>query len=256
LNSRSFNGVSASAGVWLPLWKDGSFVANYMHSYRAPALEELYNNGPHPGNAFFEVGNPNLKREMGDGVEVSVRHQSNRFRLETNLFQYHMHDFVYLQPTGEIEDGLPVGDYLQADTRFMGAEARAEFGLGRGFWLMTGFDVVDANLTESRQNLPRIPPVRGRIGLDYRWKGLNIRPELVLANRQWQIAPTETETAGYALMNMVASYTITGKHVMHTFSANTFNLGDRLYRNHLNFLKNIAPEIGRGVRFGYTMQWF
>ncbi len=53
-----------------------------------------------------------------------------------------------------------------------------------------------------------------------------------------------------------ASYTITGKHVMQTFSVNTFNLGDRLYRNHLSFIKDFAPEMGRGVRFGYTMQLF
>ncbi len=256
LPSRSFNGVSASAGAWLPLWKDGAFVASYMHSFRAPALEELYNNGPHPGNAFFEVGDPNLRRERGDGVELSVRHQTSRFRFETNLFRYQMHDFVYLQPTGEEEDGLPVGLYQQADARFLGAEARAEFGLTRSFWLLAGFDAVDANLTTSRLNLPRIPPVRGRLGLDYRWKGLNVRPELVLANRQWQISPNEEETAGYALLNLQASYTITRQHTMHTFGANTFNLGDRLYRNHLNFLKNIAPEIGRGVRFGYTLHWF
>jgi iron complex outermembrane receptor protein len=35
-----------------------------------------------------------------------------------------------------------------------------------------------------------------------------------------------------------------------------FNLGDRLYRNHLSFIKELAPEIGRGVRFGYTLRFF
>lgn len=256
LESRSFNGVSASAGAWLPLWTNGALVANYMHSYRAPSLEELYNHGPHPGNGFFEVGNPDLKRERSDGVDVSLRHQARRLRLETNFFRYQMHDFVYLQPTGEEEDGLPVGHYQQGDARFLGAESRAEFRLVDSLWLIAGFDVVDAHLTESRQNLPRIPPVRGRLGFDYGWKGFNVRPELVLANKQWQTAPNEGSTAGYALVNLTASYTIAGQHTMHTFQANTFNLGDRLYRNHLNFLKDIAPEIGRGIRFGYTFRWF
>lgn len=256
LASRSFNGLSASAGVWLPLWENGALAVNYMHSYRAPALEELYNFGPHPGNGFFEVGNPALKREMSDGVDLSLRHQARRFRFEGNVFNYHMHDFVYLQPAGGFDGGLPVGDYLQADARFMGAEARAEFALANSLWLLTGFDAVDANLTESRQNLPRIPPARGRIGLDYHWRGLNVRPEMVLANRQWQIAPNETETPGYAVFHLNASYTLTRKHTMHVFSANSFNLGDRLYRNHLNFLKSFAPEIGRGIRFGYTLHWF
>jgi iron complex outermembrane receptor protein len=29
-----------------------------------------------------------------------------------------------------------------------------------------------------------------------------------------------------------------------------------LYRNHLSFIKAFAPEIGRGARFGYTVQFF
>jgi iron complex outermembrane receptor protein len=40
------------------------------------------------------------------------------------------------------------------------------------------------------------------------------------------------------------------------FSVTGFNLGDRLYRNHLSFIKAFAPEIGRGVRFTYTMRFF
>jgi len=34
------------------------------------------------------------------------------------------------------------------------------------------------------------------------------------------------------------------------------NLGDRLYRNHLSFIKDFAPEIGRGVRLTYTLRFF
>ncbi|MGH9804796.1 MAG: hypothetical protein ACRD4D_06465 [Candidatus Acidiferrales bacterium] len=43
---------------------------------------------------------------------------------------------------------------------------------------------------------------------------------------------------------------------MHVISASLFNLGDRLYRNHLSFIKDVAPEIGRGVRAGYTVRFF
>lgn len=41
------------------------------------------------------------------------------------------------------------------------------------------------------------------------------------------------------------------------FVANyVFNLGDRLYRNHSSFIKDLAPEIGRGVRVTYIMRFF
>jgi hypothetical protein len=38
--------------------------------------------------------------------------------------------------------------------------------------------------------------------------------------------------------------------------ASAFNLGDRLYRNNLSFIKDFAPEIGRGVRLTYTLRFF
>ncbi len=256
LRDRSFTGFSGSAGLTQRLWQDGAFVVNYSHSYRAPTLEELYNNGPHPGNLTFEIGNPDLTRERNDGIDVSLRHQASRVRGELNFFYYRIHDFVYLAPTGNIEDGLTEADYFQADSRFLGGEARLNFAVHPNFWVNLGADTVNARLTASKTFLPRIPPVRGRVGFDARYKGLSVRPELVLSAVQNKIFPTETPTAGFAVANLIGSYTVARSHQLHIFSGELFNAGDRLYRNHLSFIKEFAPEIGRGVRFGYTIQFF
>ncbi|MBC8167416.1 MAG: TonB-dependent receptor, partial [Bryobacteraceae bacterium] len=253
---RSFTGFSGSVGLSQRLWANGAFTANYSHSYRAPSLEELYNNGPHPGNLTFEVGNQALSSEKNNGLDVSLRHQSSRIHGEVNFFYYQIQDFIYLAPTGNIEDGLVEADYLQADSRYLGGEARLDLGVHPNLWINLGADVVNARLNESKSFLPRIPPVRGRIGLDGRYKGLSIRPELVLAYAQNKIFQTETPTAGYAYGNLKGSYTVARPHKLHILSAELFNAGDKLYRNHLSFIKEYAPEIGRGVRFSYTLQIF
>jgi len=254
--SRSFTGFSGAAGIRIPLWEKSALVFNYTSSYRAPALEELYNNGPHPGNLAFEIGNPDLMRERGDGLELSFRQSGTHARFEINLFRNRMRDFVYLVPTGQIIDGLFEAQYAQADARYLGAEARVDVALRRDLWLNLGFDAVDAQIIASRTPLPRIPPVRGRIGLDWIHNAFSVRPELVLANRQWQVFPTETPTAGYALFNVSGNYTIATQHVAHMFGVNFFNATNQLYYNHLSFIKSIAPEIGRGVRVSYTLNWF
>lgn len=254
--SRDFTGFSGAAGINVPLWQKAALVFNYTSSYRAPALEELYNNGPHMGNLAFEIGNPSLNRERGDGIELSFRQSSSRTRVELTAFRNRMRDFVYLAPTGQIEDGLFQALYSQADARYLGAEARVDVALHRDLWLNLGFDAVDAQLQESRLPLPRIPPVRGRVGLDWNHGAFNIRPELLLSNRQWQVFPTETPTAGYAVMNLTGNYTIATQHVAHMFGVNLFNAGDRMYLNHLSFIKQVAPEIGRGIRFTYTLNFF
>jgi iron complex outermembrane receptor protein len=266
--NRSFTGLSGAAGIHVPLWKGGAFVTNYTHSYRTPALEELYNFGPHPGNQAFEIGNTDLTGEYSDGVDFSLRHQSTRVRAEANFFYYFLHHFIFLAPTGNIVEGLTEAEYLQANSRFLGGEANLDVGLHSNVWLRLGLDLVDAELrssvtsrvtglvTPSGTPLPRIPPLRGRVGFDFTYKGLSVRPGVVLASDQNELFPTETRTAGYTVVNLEASYTIARQHVVHVFSVSGFNLGDRLYRNHLSFIKEIAPEIGRGARVGYTVRFF
>jgi iron complex outermembrane receptor protein len=256
LQARSFTGFSGAAGIRVGLWKQGALVANYTRSYRAPALEELYNHGPHIGNLTFELGNSNLTRERNDGIDVALRHSSKRVRGEANIYYYNIKDFVFLAPTGEINEGLIEARYLQADSRFFGTEVSLDVAMHENFWLNLGLDAVDAQLKESGTPLPRIPPLRGRVGLDWRLGDLNIRPEAVLVKDQSQIFPTETRTAGYAVFNVIGSYTLPARHYAQIFSVNAFNLGDRLYRNHLSFIKDLAPEIGRGVRFTYTIRFF
>lgn len=255
LIARSFTGFSGAAGVRIPVWKGGNFVANYTRSYRAPALEELYNFGPHEGNRAFEIGNPNLKREASNGIDISLRHSSDRLRAEANFYYYDISDFVFLAPTGEEEDGLMVANYSQADSRFAGTELDFNVRLHRLLWFNSGLDYVDAEL-ENGTPLPRIPPLRGRIGFDFAYKGLSIRPEAMMVKDQDETFITETRTAGYTVFNVVGSYSLVREHYAQIFSVNAFNLGDRLYRNHLSFLKDVAPEIGRGVRFTYTIRFF
>ena len=253
---RSFTGFSGAAGIHVPMGEHLAFVANYTSSYRAPALEELYNNGPHIGNLTFEVGNDNLTRERSNGVDLSLRARSTRVRATANFFYYAIRDFVFLAPTGEIEDGLQVAEYLQGNSRYLGGEFLFGVGLADWLWLNLGADLVNARLTATDTPLPRIPPVRGRVGFDVRYKNLSIRPEAVVAAAQGDLFPTETRTAGYTVFNIDASYTIPQQHLVHVLTLNAFNLGDRLYRNHLSLIKELAPEIGRGVRFGYSVRFF
>jgi iron complex outermembrane receptor protein len=252
---RSFTGFSGAVGMNRPLWKGGAVAVNYTHSFRAPALEELYNFGPHIGNLTFEIGDTSLGGERGNGLDVSVRHRTNRVYAEVNGFYYGLDNFVFLAPTGAIEDGLIEARYAQADSRYVGAEAHVDVSLRQWLWLNLGFDAVDAQL-RSGTPLPRIPPVRGRIGLDFRHSSFTVRPSLTLANAQPQIFPTETRTAGYGLLNLEASYNRASRHALHVVSVTLFNAGNQLYRNHLSLIKDLAPEIGRGVRVTYTVRFF
>jgi iron complex outermembrane receptor protein len=253
---RSFTGASAAAGMHLDTWQGGAFVANYSHNYRAPSLEELYNFGPHVGNLAFEVGNPNLLTETGNGIDLSLRHQAERVRGELNLFYYDFQNFVFPFLTGEEEDNLRVIEFTQRNARFTGSEAVLGLSPRQGLWFNLGMDFVDAQDTDTNTPLPRIPPLRGKVGLDWRWKGFQIEPELIIASQQHQTFTGETRTPGYAVVDFKGSYTFASRHIGHQISVNVFNIGDRLYRNHASFIKDLAPEIGRGAKLTYMVRFF
>jgi len=257
LVDRNFTGFSGAAGFRVDLWKGGAFVANYTHATRAPALEELYNNGPHDGTLAFEIGNPNLRVETNDGIDMSLRQQNKRVRGEVNFFYYDLKNYVFLAPTGmtDPDSGLPIARYLQGNSRFYGSEFSLEVTANKYVDLVSGIDYVNAQLKDGRP-LPRIAPLRGHIGLDLHIKSFSFRPEFVAVATQDRVFVNETPTAGYGTANFTANYVISKKHFAHIIALNAFNLNNKLYYNHISFIKDISPEIGRGIRFSYTVRFF
>jgi iron complex outermembrane receptor protein len=254
---RDFTGFSGAAGMRVSVWEGGAFVANYTHAERAPALEELYNNGPHDGTLSFEVGDPTLAMEKSDGLDLSLRQQNNWMHAEANIFYYGITNFVFLAPTGvtDPDSGLEIANYLQGNSRFMGTELSVDMKVHKYLNVLGGFDYVNAKL-KGGTYLPRIAPARGRLGVDFNYKGASIRPEYIMTATQNKVFVNETPTDGYKLFNIAGSYIFLKKHYAHIFSVNAYNLGDEFYLNHISFIKDISPEIGRGVRFGYTVRFF
>lgn len=257
LLKRDITGFSGAFGVRVPLWENGLFVANFSHSHRAPALEELYNDGPHDDTLSFEIGDNNLKPEISNGIDLSLRHQSGRVRAEANFFYYNLKNFIFLQPTNEIDEDteLPVALYVQGDSRFIGTEAGLDVKANKYLDLFGNLDYVNAEL-KSGIPLPRIPPFRTHLGLDAHYKYVTVRPELTLAGHQTRVFTEEMPTDGYGVFNIAGNIIIPKKHLANIFSVYGYNLTNRLYFNHVSFIKEFAPEIGRGVRFSYTIRFF
>ena len=251
---RQFLAASASAGMHVDLGGSRAVVANFTRSHRVPAQEELYNFGPHLGN--FEIGSPDLEMETMRGLDVSFRQRVGRVQGEANFYVYGIDSFIFGDLTDEVVDNLRILDIRQGDSRFVGFDARGSLRLGGQVRATLGLGYVHATLTSTGEPLPRIPPLRGTLSLDVPVGQLTISPELLFAGRQDRIFRDETETGGYSVVNLDASYVWPRQHVAHVLSLAGYNLTNALYRNHTSFIKDLAPEMGRGVRVGYSLRFF
>ena len=190
---------------------------------------------------------------MAQGDKKTVVADSSYFKFSVG----YLSNYVYTAFTGATDPGshLPVVDYAQGHSRYTGMEASVEARVLPLLWLSGKVDYVRAELTDQNKPLPRIPPLRGTLGFDWRYNAFSVRPEMILVNQQARVFDNETQTNGYALFNLNASYTFVTKRVSHIISLNGNNLGNKLYRNHLSFIKEIAPEVGRTLRANYAIRF-
>ena len=251
---RQFLGASASVGLHADIGAGSAFVASLMQSHRVPALQELYNFGPHLGN--FEVGNPELEPETTLGLDFSLRHQSSRVGSDLNFYVYDIENFIFGDHTTEVVDNLRVLDISQGDSRFVGFDARGRVRVAGDTWATLGIGYVNATLTSTDEALPRIPPLRATFNVDIHAGALTVSPGLAVTARQGRVFHEETPTDGYALVNVDASYVWPRQHRAHVLSFTGHNLTNALYANHMSFIKDLAPEMGRGLSVSYSLRFF
>ncbi|WP_268245201.1 TonB-dependent receptor domain-containing protein [Luteimonas padinae] len=200
-------------------------------------------------------------------------------RVGASLYHVRYRDFIYLADTGIVDGGLGVRAWNQADARFTGGEVEAEWTFidnDSGAWTTRVFgDIVRGRLDGEGTrmmdievphgdhahhyvaelaldgHLPRIAPAR--LGAELRWAGAHWRAGLgaVRHARQDDVAAHETATPGYTLVHANVAWhmdTAAGNAV--ELFLNGSNLLDEEARVHTSFLKDLAPQAGRGVSAG------
>ena len=256
LRARDFTEFSGSVGLLLkPQAANDNFVValNIARAARYPALEELYYFGPHPGNLAFEIGNDDLGAEHALGFDVSLRGRGSRFEAEVSLFRNDISNYIFRQPTGEIEDEFPVVRNVAADSVLMGVEAHADVKLTPELTAEITYDWVQGELKSSGDPLPRIPPSRVLTGLTYQKNAFQVGGSLQAVSDQTRVFGEETPTGSYVTAKFFASYSFDRGGVLNTITARLDNATDKSYRNHLNYLKDVLPEVGRSFKVVYTI---
>lgn len=221
-------------------------------SERAPAGEELFANGPHIATQSFEIGDVNLEVESAWGLEAFVRGDTDDVSFGVSVYYQQFDDFIYLNPTGEEEDELPVFVFLQEDARFFGFEADLALPLieNDDFSLSTDLraSYVSAELSNSQGDLPRIPPVSLLGALEGQMDAFSLRGEVQWFGEQNNVADFETETDDFAWLNLYFSWRPIEQNENVVLQIAGENLANVTGRRHSSFTKDFVPLPGRNIR--------
>ena len=253
IQQRDFSGFSGGLSTHYRASKGLTVGTTVMRTFRAPGIEELFSEGPHLAAYAYEVGNGGLDSERGLGLETFAEYHHERGRFHLALFRNAIEGYIYPKNSGQPSlrraDLLlyqMVGEQVLMD----GAEAALDWHIARRLKAAATISYVRGRLT-ARQNepLPRVPPLQGRISLDYEpIEALRSTIALRLAADQNRTGPFESSTKGYGVLDLSGQYYRHWSGHLHTFVLTLENVSNAVYRKHLNRVKDILPEPGRNVR--------
>jgi iron complex outermembrane receptor protein len=255
---RRYTALSLSAGGSVALGKDWKAGINLSRSARAPAIDEVFANGPHAGTQAFEVGDPNLGVERSLGVEASLKRSAGPLSLTATAYASRFANFIYQAPTGAIEDDLPVYSYRQGRARYAGFELEANARLGRAGGIDWGLEAV-ADATRATIKgfgpAPQIPPLRLLGAVTAKRGPLDGRIEAEHVSAQNRTAPLETATAGFTLVNAALDWRPLAERPELSLGLQANNLFDVVARRHASLLKDYAPLAGRDIRLTARLEY-
>ncbi|MDR3004025.1 MAG: TonB-dependent receptor [Acidovorax sp.] len=251
---RSLSGSSASLGaVWRfqPGWQAS---LSYTHASRLPTALELFADGPHLATNAWERGDSSLGRETSHAWDLGLRKTAGDTTWGLSLYHHQINGYIYGR-TLDVHDGFQLLQYSQADARFTGLEAEMRHRFNSTWALRLWGDMVRAERNDGTR-LPRIAPARVGVQLQARWQGWKGNVEWVQAARQSRVAPLETATPGYGVLNAGLSYQLrTPQGQPLELFIQGRNLNNRLAYVHTSFIKNAAPLMGRNITLGVKMDF-
>jgi iron complex outermembrane receptor protein len=267
--TKSFLAPSSSLGMQVALpapvsGQDWTLGFNSTYTERAPNYQELFADGAHMATSIVERGNSSFVTEKNLGFELSLKVKDRRNEARLSTYVQNFRNYIALTPTGTLDDmGTPLDssddfeiyEFRSTPARLFGAELeythKLEQALLGGNWefdfkadWMRGLDLGGGG------NLPRMVPARGTLGLRYQHSRFALDGEFQRVEWQNLLAVNETATRGYNLLNLGAEVPFSGSFGNVKLLLRANNLFNVEARNHISFVKDVAPLPGRNIVVG------
>lgn len=261
--TREFDNWSASAAAFIRPAAGLFLGLSLAHNERAPSEVELFADGVHIATAAYETGDLTLNSEKVTTLEGTAHYDRGRFTGDLHVYHSWYNGFIDERPTGdqfyfeEEDEFFPIYRFVQTDAKFYGFELEGAYALwqdgDRKLSLEGAADYVHAQTDFGPA--ARIPPysVTGRLA----WTStkFDASAEVRHVGEQDRVANEfELPTDDYTLVNAsVAVRPFAQQNV--TLFAEARNLTDEEAREHVSFLKDIAPLPGRNLRVGVAYRF-
>ena len=258
--SLSVTDIGADIGWIFSITDAWQFVANAGRGFRAPNVFDLGTLGERPGNRF-NVPNTALDSERVQHADAGFRFRQVRSQFEVVAYTLRYDDRITSVLTGDVT--LSGRDIVRSEN----GERADIYGIETGGrWALTdrltGHAVLNYTRGEQRdfddptEPGDRIPPLSGRLGIDYAGDAFTAEGWINLSSEQDRLSARDVRdpridpagTAGWVSADVRVTWQdVAGWHI----SAGVDNLLDARYRVHGSGIDAVGRNLYLTLRYAY-----
>ncbi|MGX5733941.1 TonB-dependent hemoglobin/transferrin/lactoferrin family receptor [Bosea thiooxidans] len=235
-----------------PWVKDVTFFAQWAKTFRAPTANELYGRFGGPGT-YLRTGNPNLRPEEGNGIDVGLRFGDKQLGGSVTYFYTKYHNFI---EQVQVEPPNPFGLYPQGGitsfrniprAEIQGVEVNGQYAFAQN-WLVRGSFAYTRGVNKTDDTfLNSIPPVQGIVAIAYGTDSWGAEVSTKLAGKRDDVAATTGTSAGfrapgYAIFNASAWWRPMPQIADLELQVGVYNIFDRKYWDAVNVPTGVLAQ--------------
>ena len=183
---------------------DVEFYAQWAMAFRAPNTAELFENYGVPGG-YVSYGNPDLKPETSNGIEVGANLGDKDFGGHIGVFYNRYKNFIdsetYDDPTGTYLLGIT--EYFnRSNVRIYGLEANAHKTFDNGIHISGAFAYANGQDMDTGEYIGSVAPAKGSLGIGYARETWGADMTFIAAARDFDKSGNAYRAPGYGIVDL------------------------------------------------------
>ncbi len=247
MSENNYNNTSFFANLKYKLPKNYQVQLSAGRGNRNPDLLELYINHLSIGlDAYEYVGNPNLKSEQNNQIDLAISKTEDNLMVYANVFYSYFTNYITAKVDTTIDRKfLPCKD-PEYTKRFVNITTAEQYGFDAGvrykfkekYYINTNINYTIGNNLEWNEPLAEVSPLMSVTSVGYKFKKLQLEIKNRFAAKQERVSESfgETETESFDIVGLSTFYTPIkqlkiGFAIDNIFDTNYYEHLNRPYRN-------------------------
>ncbi len=215
---------------------DVEIYAQWSMGFRAPDVEELYLDYGAPGS-YLSLGNPDLKPETSQGIEVGANFGDSDLGGHVGLFYNKYRNFIDTETFTDTTGTYPLGitSYFNRDrVRIYGIEANAHKTFDNGFHVSAGISYMNGIDTQTNEVIRSVTPFKAIASAGYATETWGTDVTLNASTGAKDDGDPDTfDAPGYGVVDLTAWWEPEQIKGM-TLRAGVYNVFDKTYYEAVN----------------------